>query len=90
MEGNGVSMCQVCEEQMKPKTPSIACISYQKYVHLITYTYRKAKKLNGKFNCSKCFMSEIVQQQKIWMLKIINVVTMLAGFVPEIYVMFIF
>ena len=75
MDDNGVLMCPVCEEQMKPKTQSIAWISCQKYVHLKTYTrilYQEAKKFNG----SKCLMSEIVHwknmdawnNKKMWLL----------------------
>ena len=47
---------------MKLRTPSIACISCQNYVHLkkcAEFSFLEAKKLNGKFNCSKFLMSEI-------------------------------
>ena len=55
-------MCGICDEKMKPRTPSIACISCQNYVHLkkcAGFSFREAKKLNGKFNCSKSMVSEI-------------------------------
>ena len=55
-------MCGVRDEKMKPRTPSIACISCQNYVHLkkcAGLPFREAKKLNGKFNYSKCSVSEI-------------------------------
>ena len=62
MESHGVRMCGVCDEKIKPRTPSIACISCQNHVHLkkcAAFSFREAKKLNGKFNCSKCSVSEI-------------------------------
>ena len=55
-------MCAVCDEKMNPRTPSIACISCQNYVHLkkcAGFSFREAKKLNGKFTCSECTVSEI-------------------------------
>ena len=62
MESHGVQLCRVCDEKMKPKIPSIACISCQNYVHIKKFSgllFRETKKLNGKFNCSKCSVSEI-------------------------------
>ena len=55
-------MCEVRDEKMKPKTPSIACISCQNYIHLKKrngFLFREAKTLDGKLNCFKYSVFEI-------------------------------
>ena len=55
-------MCGVCDKKMKPRAPSTACILCQNYVYLKNCAgllFREAKKLNRKFNYSKCLVSEI-------------------------------
>ena len=63
MESHRLRMCGVCDKKMKPRATSAACISCQNmYVNLKNCAgllFREAKKLNRKFNCSKCSVSEI-------------------------------
>ena len=62
MESHRMWLYEVFDKNMKPRTPSITCISCQNCVLLKNYadlSFRKAKKLNGKFNCCKCSASEI-------------------------------
>ena len=55
-------MCEVRDKKTKLKTPSIACISCQNYIHLkkrTGFSFREAKTLDGKFNYSKYSVNEI-------------------------------
>ena len=88
-------MCAVCDEKLNPRTPLIACTSCQNYIHLekcAGFSFRKAKKLNGKFTWSKCTVNEIqpdINYENLKQRKL-NVVVLLPGFVAESYVKLIF
>ena len=93
MESHGLRFYKVFDEKMKPRTPSITCISCQNCVHLKKYaelSFRKANKLNEKFNCSKCSASEIQHAINYERLKQKNMAILPTGFVPESCVTLIF
>ena len=60
-ESHGLQMCGVFDEKVKSRTLSIVCIWYQSYAHFkcAGLYFREAKESKGKFNCSKCLVSEI-------------------------------
>ena len=62
MQSHGARMCGVCDKKNETKN-TVNCLHIMSnYVYLkkcAGFLFREAKKLNGKFNCSKCTVSEI-------------------------------